>query len=223
MPAWLWPVASLVGSAVTGFLGSRGQQQTNQANLNIAREQMAFQREMAANAEAFSERMSSTAVQRSVADYQAAGLNPALAYDRSSSSPTGVTAGGASATMQNPMQQLPNLVSSALSTLQAVEALRQMEAQTKSIKADIQNKQIDAANKLAEGEILTARARTATATQPFEVRLRELEKIFKELDLTGLQNRQALEAWLQHMGGFGGASNAAGMAKFAARLLQLIR
>lgn len=97
--AWIGPTIGAVGSLLGGVMGSSGQRDANRKNLQIAREQMKFQREM-----------SNTAYQRGVKDLEAAGLNPMLAIRGADAASTPQ---GASATMENENAELGRGVASA--------------------------------------------------------------------------------------------------------------
>ncbi|QCQ84602.1 DNA pilot protein [Blackfly microvirus SF02] len=109
--------------AISGIMGGQSVRDntaaTNAANAAQAKQQMDFQ-----------ERMSSTAVQRQVKDYQAAGLNPALAYNAGGSS----TPGGAAATMQsgeaNAQQVKSRGMEDTLSALSSKAQIENTNAQT---------------------------------------------------------------------------------------------
>jgi hypothetical protein len=119
-------VDSLIGGAFDlggAALNYYGAKQANKANREMAREQMGFQ-----------ERMSNTAYQRAMADMQAAGLNPMLAFQQGGAS----TPGGSTATMQNEMAPA---VGSALQARQVRAQIAQTNALTSLMKAELPEKE----------------------------------------------------------------------------------
>lgn len=124
------PLPALVAAAIpaigAGLASFAGQERANAGNARAARDQMDFQDRMASRQMDFQERMSGSEVQRRVADLRAAGLNPALAYGQSASSPSGASAPGARAEVQD---SIGRGVSSALAAKSAAQELANMKAQ----------------------------------------------------------------------------------------------
>jgi len=111
-------VDSLVGSdAAAAGAAYLGQEKTNDTNVALAREQMAFQ-----------ERMSSSAYQRAVPDMKAAGINPILAYQQGGAS----TPAGAMARVEN---EATPAINSALAVSMNRAQLDNLKSQNEQIRS----------------------------------------------------------------------------------------
>jgi hypothetical protein len=147
----MWEIAAGLGG-LGSILGYIGQEETNDANIMLARENRQFTADQ-----------SNSAYQRAVNDMKAAGLNPALMFGR----------GQAASTPQLEAPRVENelgrAVSSGLQAAQATSALQQANALIDKTSAETQNVKADTLIKMVQPDNVKAMTQMYSATTAKEL------------------------------------------------------
>mgnify|MGYP000641300481 CR=1 FL=1 len=116
-----------LGNIIGGLFGKSGQESANAANLQIARENRAWQ-----------EKMSNTANQRAAKDLEAAGLNRILAMGKPATTPSGniATMQNTKAALQQGVAQTANIAANTALQIAQAQKIRQ-ETQTSGTQASL--------------------------------------------------------------------------------------
>lgn len=139
------PLSKAVNSLLSKFTGSGLTGAEQEANAFTSREN-AISREFSANQAQlqmdFQERMANTQYQRAVADMQAAGINPALAYSQGGNvAPSGAAASASGASSVNPHSGMSMSELVALATLKPQIDMMRAQAEDYRAAADLKRSQ----------------------------------------------------------------------------------
>lgn len=169
-----------LASAATGALSFAGGLFTNRSSAREAERNRRFQ-----------ERMSSTAAQRAVADYRAAGLNPALAYERPSSTP-----GGSVAQFEDPVQKG---VSSGMEAQRVRKDLELADATIEKTRYEAKSAEKEALIRentwQEEVKARLQESRFRQEVQPVNMRIRLLDEVMQRYSVPGMT--RSLLSWLR--------------------------
>lgn len=165
---WLTAPIAALGSGIAGFFG---QQSTNQMNRDLAAENTAFQ-----------ERMSNTAYQRQVADLEAAGLNPMLAYIK----------GGGASTPSGTVMPMQNAVSAGVSSAESAARASKVGSEVANTEQDTLLKRANAWLTLSQEDLNYSTS--AQRRQSIDLMSHQAHKIAQEVKNIPLEGDRLIAA-----------------------------